>query len=215
MEAGSAEAARELAWELCLEQTVELPEQTEVVQRVLPFVVGSVERIEAIEQNHNYCVSVAYPNDTAGNELTQFINAIFGNTSLKPGVAVENVVLSHHLSEDTTMFPGPHSYGIQGVRDLHGIPQAPLLCTALKPMGKSSAEFASMAYQLDHGLADQVWVPFEERVTLCAGAIQRANRETGKKCLYAPCLNAPASLIGELGLSCCCRVFQALILSAN
>jgi ribulose-bisphosphate carboxylase large chain len=206
MEAGSAEAARKLAWELCLEQTVELPEQTEVVQQVLPFVVGSVERIEAIEQNHSYRVSVAYPNDTAGNELTQFINVVFGNTSLKPGVAVENVVLSHHLSEDTTMFPGPR-YGIQGVRDLLGIPQAPLLCTALKPMGKSSAEFASMAYQLahggidiikdDHGLADQVWAPFEERVTLCAEAIQRANRETGKKCLYAPCLNAPASLIRE------------------
>jgi transketolase len=133
--------------------------------------------------------------------LQQFINVVFGNTSLKKGVAVENVILSQRLSKNTSMFPGPQ-FGIQGLRDLLGVPQAPLICTALKPMGKSSRELADMAYHLarggidiikdDHGLADQVWAPFDERVRLCAKAVQKANGETGKRCIYAACLNAPA-----------------------
>jgi ribulose-bisphosphate carboxylase large chain len=206
MEAKSEQEARKLAWELCLEQTVELPGQTDVVQQVQPYVVGSIERIEEMEPNHTYRVSVAYPNDTAGEELTQWLNVVFGNTSLKHGVAVENVTLSHHLEENTSMFPGP-KFGIHGLRKLLNVPQAPLLMTALKPMGKSSREFAEMAYQLahggidiikdDHGLADQVWAPFEERVSLCAQAVLKSNQETGKRCLYAPCLNAPATKIVE------------------
>ena len=45
----------------------------------------------------------------------------------------------------------------------------------------------------DHGLANQVWAPFEERVRLCAAAVQKANAETGRHSLYAPCLNTPAN----------------------
>jgi hypothetical protein len=121
-------------------------------------------------------------------------------------VAVENVTLSQTLEENTNMFPGPQ-FGIQGLRKLLGVPQAPLLCTALKPMGKSAPELANMAYQLarggidiikdDHGLSNQVWAPFEERVRLCAEAVQKANKETGKRCIYAACLNAPAGKLIE------------------
>ena len=99
---------------------------------------------------------------------------------------------------------GP-KFGIEGIRKLLGVPQAPLLCTALKPMGKSSEDFANMAYALakggmdiikdDHGLANQKWAPFEQRVALCCDAVLRANRETGRNCLYAPCLNAPSDQI--------------------
>ncbi len=72
-------------------------------------------------------------------------------------------------------------------------------------MGRSSEDFASMAYDLakggidiikdDHGLSNQKWAPFEQRVALCCDAVQRANRETGRNCLYAPCLNAPSDQI--------------------
>jgi hypothetical protein len=70
MEANSEENARKLAWDLCLEQTVELPGTTQVVQDVMPFVVASIERIVPVVPNDRYRVSVAYPNDTAGDELT-------------------------------------------------------------------------------------------------------------------------------------------------
>jgi len=218
VEAPTEDDARRIAWDTCLEQTVELPDRIDAVKDVMPYVVGSIERIERVHDRHGqregssppqvllWRVSVAYPNDTAGDELTQFVNVVFGNTSLKRGVAVENVTLSRSLSDNRCMFPGP-KFGIRGLRDLLGVPNAPLLCTALKPMGKSSREFADMAYRLarggidiikdDHGLADQVWSPFEERVTLCAAAVRRANDETGKRCLYAPCLNAPVQKLVE------------------
>jgi ribulose-bisphosphate carboxylase large chain len=56
--------------------------------------------------------------------------------------------------------------------------------------GSSTAALAEMAYQLalggidvikdDHGLANQTWSPFEERVTACCAAVAKANEETGK-----------------------------------
>lgn len=211
MEASTEHEARKLARELCLEQTVELPGTIDVVKQVEAYTVGAIERIERIaptttSSSHFFRVSVAYPNDTAGDELTQFLNVVFGNTSLKKGIAVENVTLSRHLCDNVELFPGPR-FGIQGLRNLLNVHQAPLLCTALKPMGSSSQDFANMAYHLakggidiikdDHGLADQVWAPFQERVKLCAEAVARANKETGRNTLYCPCLNAPVDKLIE------------------
>ena len=159
MEAASETDARNLARGLCLEQTVELPDTIDAVKEVESYTVGSIERVEAIPRhdNHNstttptsttlYRVTVGFPNDTAGDELTQFLNVVFGNTSLKKGVAVEHVTLSHHLSDNLDLFPGPR-FGIGGLRRLLSVPRAPLLCTALKPMGRSSQEFADMACKL-------------------------------------------------------------------
>jgi ribulose-bisphosphate carboxylase large chain len=49
----------------------------------------------------------------------------------------------------------------------------------------------------DHGLADQPFAPFRERVQRCVEAMARAYRHTGKKCLYVPNLSAPADQILE------------------
>lgn len=117
VEATSKKHASQIAQEICLEQTVELPGSTEVVRSVESYTVGTVEQIEFLGNNHSkrnhhhpphslYRVSIAYPNDTAGDELPQFLNVVFGNTSLKRGVAVENITLSRHLMENSTMFPG-------------------------------------------------------------------------------------------------------------
>jgi len=213
IEASSEAQARSVAKELCLEQTVELPGHIESVQQVEAYTVGTIERVQGplpvppgSKMICLYRVSIAFPNDTTGGELPQFLNVVFGNTSLKKGVAVDNVHLSPNLENNHQMFPGPR-FGIDGLRKLLGIPRAPLLCTALKPMGSSSQELASMAYDLakggidiikdDHGLSNQVWAPFEERVKLCSEAVKKANQETGKKCIYAPCCNAPTQKIVE------------------
>jgi ribulose-bisphosphate carboxylase large chain len=208
---------------VCLEQTVELPGILDAVKEVEAYTVGSIERIELISRygncisNHSnlstsnttnslFRVVIAYPNETAGEELPQFLNVVFGNTSLKFGISVENVTLSRHLMNNRNMFPGPR-FGIEGLRKLVKVPLAPLLCTALKPMGRSSQEFADMAYSLakggidiikdDHGLGNQVWSPFEERIRLCSQAVLRANKETGRNSLYTPCLNCPSDKIFE------------------
>lgn len=211
-----------MAHEICLEQTVELPGDLSAVKQVEAYTVGTVERIEPLIGKNSHAhssitssitttrrlfrVSIAYPNETAGNEVPQFLNVVFGNTSLKKDISVENVKLSHQLTMNHEMFPGPR-FGIKGLRELVGVPSAPLLCTALKPMGLTSQEFANMAYSLvkggidiikdDHGLSNQIWSPFKERVKLCSLAVRHANNETGRNSLYAPCLNAPSDKLLE------------------
>jgi ribulose-bisphosphate carboxylase large chain len=161
IEATSKENAQAVARDICLEQTVELPGTTDAVKEVEAFTVGSIERIELLHKNAHhdslYRVTIAYPNSTTGNELPQFLNVVFGNTSLKHGISVQDVTLSKHLMEDTTMFPGPR-FGIEGLRKLCNVPDGPLLCTALKPMGKNSESFAEMAYSFAKGGIDIIKV---------------------------------------------------------
>ena len=98
--------------------------------------------------------------------------------------------------------PGPR-FGRAGIRALLDVADRPLLGTALKPMGLSAADLADLAYQLalggvdiikeDHGLTDQPFAPFDERVPRCAEAVALANRQTGYRCLYVPNITAPAA----------------------
>jgi ribulose-bisphosphate carboxylase large chain len=69
-------------------------------------------------------------------------------------------------------------------------------------MGLSSRQLAQQAYEFalggfhlikdDHGISDQQFSRFRERVPLCVEAVERANRETGGNCKYVPTINSPA-----------------------
>ena len=202
--------ARAIVDALCLEQTVELP-----LALVPPgtwineHVVAKCESLcrRAIQPKHpeagdvRWEAVVRYSDDTAGGELPQLLNVIFGNTSIKENVMVLDVALSPTL---TNKFLGPR-FGTAGLREILGVPKGPMLMTALKPMGSSVTKLAEMAYLFakggidvikdDHGLANQRYAPYEERVRACCAAVRRANAETGRKCVYALCLNAPAHLV--------------------
>jgi ribulose-bisphosphate carboxylase large chain len=52
----------------------------------------------------------------------------------------------------------------------------------------------------DHGLSNQVFAPFEERVKRCAAAVAEANVKTGGKTLYVPNITAPVGRIMENAL---------------
>jgi ribulose-bisphosphate carboxylase large chain len=77
-----------------------------------------------------------------------------------------------------SQFPGP-SFGIAGLRDIVGVYDKPLLCTALKPMGKSATELAKIAYYFalggvdvikdDHGLSNQPFCPYGNEVMFPTG----------------------------------------------
>ncbi len=196
--AGPAGEARARAEAITLEQTVEFPAE------LLPPEIrqGLVGQIEAFEPGDGACrVVISYPVETAGGELPQLLNVIFGNSSLQPGVRVELLDLPEPLLR---AFRGPR-FGRAGLRARLGVPRRPLLCTALKPMGLSPQQLAEQAYQFalggidlikdDHGLANQPFAPFDERVPRCAQAVSRANLETGRNCLYIANLVAPADRI--------------------
>ena len=201
--AGDEKAAREKILAICLEQTVELP--AELVPEgtwIREHVVGRLEKLEkGAGLRGSWRCEVSYHADTAGGEITQLINVVFGNTSMKEGVMVADLRLPPAVLAE---YPGP-KFGVEGLRKLVGVPRGPMIMTALKPMGSSTAELAKMAYAFakggidiikdDHGLADQPWAPYDERIKACAAAVARANAETGRRCVYAPCICAPAHLV--------------------
>jgi len=202
---GRAEAARAVAEEICVEQTVEFPRELISRGDIREGIIGRVDSVS--EFDDRWCeVVVSFVAEVAGGELTQLLNALFGNTSLKTGVRLIDFELPDEM---LSRIRGPR-FGSRGVRELLGAFGRPLLCSALKPMGLSPRELADLAYGLasggidlvkdDHGLADQVFCPFEERVALCAAAVTRANRETGSRTLYLPNVTAPADRLVERAL---------------
>ena len=194
--AGNEKDARAKAEDICIEQTVEFPADEVPAGIIRDHVFGRIESFTHTGTGH-YDAVISYAVEIAAGELTQLLNVIFGNSSIKPGIRVERLDLPESL---LCAFKGPR-FGREGIRRLLKVPKRPLLSTALKPMGLSSSELADLGRQFalggmdmikdDHGLTDQPCSPFEERVSLCAEAINKASRETGQPSLYIPNITAP------------------------
>lgn len=202
---GREALARAKAQDLCLEQTVELPAALVKDESIRAHVLGQIESLSPIGED--LCEArISFAIEIVGGELTQLINVLFGNISIKSGVRLERIELPPLLLQH---FRGPR-FGRKGLREYLHVHERPLLCTALKPMGMAADELAELAYQLalggidiikdDHGLANQSFAPFDERVTKCAQAVARANKETGGHSVYAPNITAPAQLVLERAL---------------
>jgi ribulose-bisphosphate carboxylase large chain len=129
---------------------------------------------------------------------------LFGNSSLHAHVELVDVDFP---PEFLARFPGPR-FGIAGLRQRIAVPARPLTCAALKPQGMASDALAKLCFTLagsgidvikdDHGLADQAYSPFAERVAACQRAIERARQDTGANCVYAPSLvGSPRALAAQ------------------
>ncbi|MGE5601899.1 MAG: RuBisCO large subunit C-terminal-like domain-containing protein [Nitrososphaerales archaeon] len=185
---------------ICLEQTVETSDELLADDDIRASVVGRLEALESSEPGY-YEAAISYAVESSARELTQLLNVVFGNSAMQPGIRVLHLDLSPAILRQ---FKGPR-FGRAGLRALLGVTDRPLLGTALKPMGLSAQNLAELAYQLalggvdivkeDHGLTDQPFAPFAERVPQCADAVARANRESGYACIYAPNVTAPADRI--------------------
>lgn len=202
---GREAGARAKAQDLCLEQTVELPDALVQDETIRANVFGRVEALDLIGEDL-YAARISFATEIIGGELTQLVNVLFGNISIKPGIRLERIELPRAFLRN---FRGPR-FGRAGLREFLKVPSRPLLCTALKPMGMSVAQLADLAYQLarggidiikdDHGLADQTFAPYHERVVACAQSVARANAETGGSSVYAPNITAPAPWVTERAL---------------
>jgi ribulose-bisphosphate carboxylase large chain len=200
--AGEIEArARAIA----AEQSVELPPAAVRDPWVAEHVLGRVEAIEAEAGQGlpTWRVTVGLSALTVDGDPGQLLNMLFGNTSLQPDVELLDAELPASLLE---ALPGPR-HGIAGLRALARVPQRALTCTALKPQGLSAPALAELAGHLagagidvvkdDHGIADQRYAPFRERVPRVQEAIERANRGRNGHTLYAPSLSGGPMEVAE------------------
>lgn len=191
------------AEDICIEQSVEFPKGLLPKGEIFDFVIGKIEEFERINQQE-YRAKISYPIENGTNSVVELINIVFGNISIKPDIKVEKIDLPNSV---LSQFSGP-KFGVEGLRSIFNAAERPLLCTALKPIGLSSKELAKQAYQFaaggidiikdDHGLGNQKYSPFTERVKECAEAVADANEKTGNKAIYMPCLNPPPEKIFEM-----------------
>ncbi len=180
---------------IAVEQSVEMPIAAIDEAAVLTDIVGQVEAIAELQPGlYEVRIGLALATilDSEGQaDAGQLLNMLFGNTSLQEDVSLRDVELPAGL------FAGPR-HGIAGLRARAGAPHRALTCSALKPQGLSPARLATLAERFarggvdfikdDHGLADQRYSPFADRVRACADGVRRANAATGHATQYAPSL---------------------------
>ena len=186
-DAASIEARAEA---IAVEQSVEMPVSAIADPEILADIVG---RVEAIEDRGDglFDVRVGLALATVGTDAAQLLNMVFGNTSLHADVVLQDVEIPAELA---AAFGGPR-HGIDGLRRRIGAFARALTCSAIKPQGVPPARLAELAAQFaqggidfvkdDHGLADQAYSPFAERVAVCAEAVRRAAGATR----YVPSLS--------------------------
>ena len=185
---------KEVAEAIRVEQTIEFPFEL-APEWIKQEVVGEILEITGKR------VKIRFDDRVTGFELSQFLNVLWGNVSLFEDVRIIDFELA---DEFLNHFKGPR-FGVKGLRDLFGVSSAPLLATALKPMGLSTKELAKAAEVLvqagfhlikdDHGLANQPWALWRERVQIISAAVQQANTKFNKKAVYAPSLNLKGDLV--------------------
>ena len=151
----------------------------------------------------HFRVDVAIAAQTIGANPVQFINMVFGNASLWDDVQFTGLDVPLDV---LALFPGPR-HGIAGIRRLLEAPERPLTNAAMKPQGLHVRELAALCRTFalagvdivkdDHGIDDQHYSPFAERVRACQAAIAEAVAATGRPALYAPNLIGTPRVLRE------------------
>jgi ribulose-bisphosphate carboxylase large chain len=203
-DAASVEArAREIA----TEQSVEMPLPPIDDDFVKAEIIGQVDGISD-RGGGAFDVRIGLSPETVGDDAGQLLNMLFGNTSLHDDVSLLDVVVPPEFARS---FGGPN-VGVRGLRESVDAKNRALTCSALKPQGLSARDLGALAGRLaaggidyikdDHGLADQAYSPFADRVRACAEAIARANKSSGHATRYVPSLSGDlASMRKQVGLA--------------
>ncbi|MDJ1007394.1 MAG: RuBisCO large subunit C-terminal-like domain-containing protein [Paracoccaceae bacterium] len=181
--------ARARALGIALEQTVEVPGDVVPEGYIRDEIVGRVETLAPAGPGA-FETAISYSPDSVGHEVLQFINVVFGNSSLQAGIKVVAVEPGPEIAR---RLPGPR-FGVAGLRARAGRPEGGLIAPVIKPQGSSATELAAIAgrsvaggadiIKEDHGLANQPMAPFEARVAAVADAVGEANAKHGALALY-------------------------------
>jgi len=212
--AGAGIAAR--AEVLAAEQSVEMPVDAIRDPAVTATILARVAGIESAGNDH--LVTLALAAATTGHEPSQLANMLFGNCSLQPDVTLEAVAFPDGYAN---AFAKP-AFGIKGLRTAVGAANRALTCTALKPQGSTIDHLAKLAGDFaragidvikdDHGLANQAFSPFDQRVPQIQAAIEAANRDTGGLTVYAPTFSGGSrALERQIQVARDCGVGAALV----
>jgi ribulose-bisphosphate carboxylase large chain len=193
---GPAAEAEKAARLIAFEETVEVPLDFPLPPAIRDGIVGRAGAATPADGGR-VRVEIDFPAALASGGLGTFLNLVFGNASIWPGVRLVDVRLPDAL---LAAFPGP-TFGVAGLRKMLGVSKRPLLATALKPGGSTNAELAATAAAFargggdvakdDQNIVDADFAAFKSRVSAIAEAVLRENDRAKRLCLYFPHLSGP------------------------
>lgn len=186
------------AKDICIEETVEIPEDCIPADHWARGLVGITENITPVSGQANTCDAViSYRVDITSNTIPNLINVLFGNISMRRGIKLTRIDFTN---SQLKAFGGPR-LGIAGIRKALNVQDRPLATTAVKPMGLPVKDLARLCggyarggldvVKDDHGLIDQHFHPFEERVSRIMDEMRASEALTGKPTHYYPMLAGP------------------------
>ncbi|TVY09566.1 2,3-diketo-5-methylthiopentyl-1-phosphate enolase [Paenibacillus cremeus] len=150
-------------------------------------------------------ITVAYPDVNFSRDIPALLVTVFGKLSMDGKIKLIDLGFSDGF---LSAFPGPR-FGLQGVRDLLGVHNRPLLMSIFKSViGHDLPALREQFYQQAAGGVDLIkddeilfenpLTPIERRVEICMEAAAQASQVTGQKLLYAVNLTGPTfSLIDQ------------------
>lgn len=185
----------------------ELPEakRDEMKQHLGLVLEVQVHEPENVQPGERYGdVTIAYPDMNFSKDIPALLVTVFGKISMDGKIKLMKLGFSDAFA---SLFPGP-KFGIQGVRDLLGVPNRPLLMSIFKSViGLNASELREQFLRQALGGVDLIkddeilfeneLTPIEKRVEVCIRAAEEASKETGKKLLYATNLTGPTSRLHE------------------
>ena len=140
-----------------------------------------------------YIIQIAFPMANIGDSLPMMLTTVFGNISASGMVKLIDCAFPKRYIEK---FQGP-KFGVQGLRDVLGVKDRPLLNAMIKPnIGWTPDEGAEIFYNAAKGgvdiikddellPADESFCPLKERVTKFMEKEKKVFEETGEHTLYA------------------------------
>ncbi|MGI6588672.1 MAG: RuBisCO large subunit C-terminal-like domain-containing protein [Peptococcia bacterium] len=213
----NAEAVK-YACALAVEQTtgtwIAVPGETaEVREKHLGRVVGLYEIPAYISEmpetvkERQYLIRIAFPVLNMGPHFATMLTTILGNVSYMGHLKLMDIELPESYLKQ---FKGP-KFGIQGIRDLLGVQDRPLVNNMIKPCtGLTPKQTAELAYDValggvdiikdDELTADQPYCPLIDRVKEVMKALKAADAEKGETTLYTFNVTGPVATLRDRAL---------------
>ncbi|MCR8634925.1 2,3-diketo-5-methylthiopentyl-1-phosphate enolase [Paenibacillus radicis (ex Xue et al. 2023)] len=146
-------------------------------------------------------IQIAYPDANFSRDIPALLVTVFGKLSMDGRIKLIDLSFSQDF---ISAFPGP-KFGIQGVRNLLGVHDRPLLMSIFKSViGHDISALREQFYLQAAGGVDLIkddeilfenpLTPIEKRVEACIEAAAQSKRETGQELLYA--VNLTGSTFG-------------------
>ncbi|MGU3566243.1 2,3-diketo-5-methylthiopentyl-1-phosphate enolase [Paenibacillus sp. A51L] len=149
-------------------------------------------------------IRIAYPDINFSRDIPALLVTVFGKLSMDGRVRLLDLDVSESFR---SAFPGP-KFGIEGVRELLGVHDRPLLMSIFKSViGHDLKGLEEQFYQQALGGVDLIKddeilfeneeIGIRRRVAVCMEAARKASEHTGQKLLYAVNLTGPTSKLAE------------------